>query len=186
MSQPRTSPAADAHSARRGDATGSGLADTIGRLRRALRRGARAADPANHLTVAQLELLASLAEHPRTRPGQLARLLNLRPNTVTTLVNALTAQGMISREPAVNGDRRAVSLTVTEEGLRCVHAWQATNGAVLNLAFSTLTASQRKALARATPALGALAAAIDRLADDPMVARPPGAPAGSPGSEHTP
>jgi hypothetical protein len=54
---------------------------------------------------------------------------------------------MIRRGAAADGDRRGVSLTVTEEGLRRVHAWQATNGAVLNLAFSTLTASQRKALA---------------------------------------
>jgi DNA-binding MarR family transcriptional regulator len=157
----------------RPEAGGSALADTIGRLRRAMRRGARVADPGNDLSVAQLELLASLAEHPGTRPGQLARLLNLRPNTVTTLVNALTHLGMISREAAAEGDRRTVSLSVTDEGLRAVHAWQATNSAVLNLALSTLTASQRNALTRATPALDALAQAIDRLADTPLLAPPP-------------
>jgi DNA-binding MarR family transcriptional regulator len=155
---------------------GSALADTIGRLRRAMRRGARVADPGNELSVAQLELLASLAEHPGTRPGQLARLLNLRPNTVTTLVNALANLGMLSREAAAEGDRRAVSLNVTDEGLRAVHAWQATNSAVLNLALSTLSASQRNALARATPALDALAQAIDRLADTPLLAPPNGNP----------
>ncbi|HEY2674565.1 MAG TPA: BTAD domain-containing putative transcriptional regulator [Rugosimonospora sp.] len=131
----------------------------------------RVADPANQLSVAQLELLASLAEHPRTRPGQLARLLNLRPNTVTTLVNALIHEGMISRSSA-DDDRRAITLTVTDEGLRAVHAWQAANSAVLNLALSTLTASQRNALARATPALGALAQAINHLADTPLLAPP--------------
>ena len=41
-----------------------GLAEGIARLRRALRRGARVADPGNTLAVAQLELLAALAEHP--------------------------------------------------------------------------------------------------------------------------
>jgi DNA-binding MarR family transcriptional regulator len=143
---------------------GGGLADTIGRLRRAMRRGARSADPGNHLSVAQLELLASLAEHPGARPGQLARLLNLRPNTVTTLVNALSEQGMLSRS-AADGDRRAVSLAVTVAGRDAVNAWQATNGAVLNRALSTLTTTQRNALGRATPALDALARAIDRLAD---------------------
>ncbi|GAA5200282.1 MarR family transcriptional regulator [Rugosimonospora acidiphila] len=152
------------------DPPGSSLADTISRLRRALRRGARVADPGNQLSVAQLELLASVAEHPGTRPGQLARRLNLRPNTVTTLVNALTNLGMISRAAAIGGDRRAISLSVTEEGLRAVHAWQATNSAVLNLALSTLTAGQRNALTRATPALDALAQAIDRLADTPLLA----------------
>jgi DNA-binding MarR family transcriptional regulator len=152
---------------------GAGLADTIGRLRRALRRGARAADPGNELSVAQLELLASLAEHPGVRPGQLAALLRVRANTVTTLVNALVARELIVRGPA-GEDRRVVALTVTEKGLRAVTAWQATNGAVLNLALSALTAAQRRALSRAVPALDALAAAIDRLADDdrPSLDRP--------------
>jgi DNA-binding MarR family transcriptional regulator len=154
-----------------GGAPAAGLADTIARLRRALRRGARVADPGNQLSVAQLELLACLAEHPGTRPGQLARLLNLRPNTVTTLVNALVAAAMVTRD-AAGADRRAVALTVTEQGRHAVHAWQATNSAVLNLALSTLTQRERGALARATSALAALAEAVDRLADTP----PPGPP----------
>jgi DNA-binding MarR family transcriptional regulator len=141
-----------------------GLAEGIARLRRALRRGARAADPGNSLAVAQLELLAALADHPGIRPGQLARTLNLRPNTVTTIVNSLAALGMVSRAVA-DGDRRAVELTATEAGLQAVHTWQATNAAVLHLALSALPASQRRALAAAVPALDALATAVDRLAD---------------------
>jgi DNA-binding MarR family transcriptional regulator len=141
-----------------------GLAEGIARLRRALRRGARVADPGNTLAVAQLELLTALAEHPGTRPGQLARLLNMRPNTVTTIVNALSARGMLDRVTA-SGDRRAVELTATEAGREAVLAWQATNAAVLHLALSTLPARQRRALAAAVPALDALASAIDRLAD---------------------
>jgi len=141
-----------------------GLADGIARLRRALRRGARVADPGNTLAVAQLELLAALAEHPGSRPGQLARLLNMRPNTVTTIVNALTARAMV-RRVAAEADRRAVELTVTEAGQQAVLAWQATNAAVLHLALSTLPARQRRALAAAVPALDALARAVDRLAD---------------------
>jgi DNA-binding MarR family transcriptional regulator len=143
-----------------------GLAEGIARLRRALRRGARVADPGNTLAVAQFELLAALAEQPGTRPGQLAWRLNMRPNTVTTIVNALSARGMLERVTA-SGDRRAVELTVTEAGRRAVHAWQATNAAVLHLALSTLPARQRRALDAAVPALDALARAIDRLADAP-------------------
>jgi DNA-binding MarR family transcriptional regulator len=152
-----------------GDGSGpqpGGLAEPIARLRRALRRGARVADPGNTLAVAQLELLTALVEHPGARPGQLARLLNMRPNTVTTIVNALSARGMLDRATAA-GDRRAVELTVTEAGRRAVLAWQATNAAVLHLALSTLPAKQRRALAAAVPALDALARAVDRLADTP-------------------
>ena len=149
---------------RSGDARADGLAEGIARLRRALRRGARVASPGNSLAVAQLELLSALAEQPGARPGQLARLLHMRPNTVTTIVNALTAQGMISRSTPA-GDRRAIELTITDAGQEAVHAWQATNAAVLHLALSTLSAPQRRALAAAVPALDALAQAVDRLAD---------------------
>ncbi len=151
-----------------------GLAEAIARLRRALRRGARIADPGNTLAVAQLELLAALAEHPGARPGQLARLLNMRPNTVTTIVNALGARGMLCRVTAED-DRRAVELTATESGQQAVLAWQATNAAVLNLALSTLPARQRRALASAVPALHALAREVDRLADTPVTPAEPDA-----------
>jgi DNA-binding MarR family transcriptional regulator len=140
-----------------------GFADAIARLRRALRRAARAADPANTLAVAQFELLACLADNPDIRPGHLAKLLNLRPNTVTTLVNALAQLDMVERSAATD-DGRSIRLTLTDEGRHAVHAWQATNNAVLDLALSALTSAERSALTRAVPALGALAVAIDQLA----------------------
>lgn len=130
------------------------------------------ADPGNTLAVAQLELLAALSEHPGARPGQLARLLNMRPNTVTTIVNALSARGMVCRTTAED-DRRAVELTVTKAGQQAVLAWQATNAAVLHLALSTLPARQRRALAAAVPALDALARAVDRLADTAVTSGEP-------------
>lgn len=153
-------------------ARADGLADGIARLRRALRRGARVADPENPLAVAQLELLSALAENPGSRPGRLAQLLHMRPNTVTTIVNALVAHGMVSRSEA-DGDRRAIELRATATGRETVSAWQATNAGLLHDALSTLTAQQRRALASAVPALEALARAVDRLADEP--ARTPAA-----------
>ena len=155
-------------------ASADGLAEGIARLRRALRRGARVADPGNPLGVAQLELLSAVAEHPGARPGQLARLLHMRPNTVTTIVNALAARGLLGRA-AADGDRRAVELTATDAGQQAVHAWQATNSAVLHLALPSLTPAQRRALTAAVPALDALARAVDRLADAPV---PPAGPGG--------
>ena len=176
-------------SAARGAGTrAEGLAEGIARLRRALRRGARVASPGNPLAVAQLELLSAVAEHPGARPGHLARLLHMRPNTVTTIVNALTARGMISRATA-DGDRRAIELTVTDAGQQAVHAWQATNAAVLHLALSTLPESQRRALTAAVPAIEALARAIDRLAGtrsaDQDPDKEPGTPAAA-GIERNP
>jgi len=143
-----------------------GLADGIARLRRALRRGARVADPDNPLAVAQLELLSALVENPGCRPGKLAHLLHMRPNTVTTIVNALAAQGMVSRVGS-DDDRRAIELTATLAGREAVTKWQATNAGVLHAALSTLPAQQRRAMAAAVPALDALARAVDQLADEP-------------------
>jgi DNA-binding MarR family transcriptional regulator len=143
------------------------LADGIARLRRALRRGARVADPENPLAVAQLELLSAVAENPGSRPGQLAQLLHMRPNTVTTIVNALVTHGMVSRVSA-GSDRRAIELTATEAGQKAVRAWQATNADLLHMALSTLPAQQRRALMAAMPALDALARAVDGLADEPL------------------
>jgi DNA-binding MarR family transcriptional regulator len=157
---------------RDGAARSDGIAEGIARLRRALRRGARVADPGNRLAIAQLEVLAALTENPGARPGQLARLLHMRPNTVTTIVNALSTEGMLSRVSSA-GDRRAIELTATEAGQQAVLAWQATNAAVLHLALSTLPGPQRRALAAAAPALDALARAIDRLADTPAQPRSP-------------
>jgi DNA-binding MarR family transcriptional regulator len=167
-------PAVPAPSGGDGGTRSDGLAAGIARLRRALRRGARVADPGNPLAVAQLELLAALTEHPGARPGQLARMLHMRPNTVTTIVNTLSARGLVSRVTA-EADRRAFELTATETGRHAVLQWQATNAAVLHLALSTLPPRQRRTLAAAVPALEALARAVDRLADmtsEPAEPRP--------------
>jgi DNA-binding MarR family transcriptional regulator len=143
---------------------GQGLSESIARLRRAMRRAARAADPANTLTVAQLELMSALAENPGARPGELARLLRLAPNTVTTLINALAPRGLISRSPSAD-DRRAIAMHLTEQGQEALGAWQATNAEVLRTAVSALPPEQRSALSRAVPALDALARAIDDITD---------------------
>ncbi|MFB9903954.1 MarR family winged helix-turn-helix transcriptional regulator [Allokutzneria oryzae] len=140
------------------------LADVVARLRRAMRRAARGADPGNTLSVAQLELLSCLAEHPGARPGQLARMLKLAPNSVTTLANGLRARGLISRSSGC-ADRRTVHLTLTEPGTDAVTRWHSVNVAVLSAAVDTLHPGWQHLLAAALPALSELAGAIDDLAE---------------------
>jgi DNA-binding MarR family transcriptional regulator len=136
------------------------LADVIARLRRAMRRAARSADPDNTLSVAQLELLSCLAENPGTRPSRLARLLNLAPNSVTSLVNGLRTRGLIIRSGS-DSDRRTVSLTLTDAGSRAVRNWHATNTAILRAAFKDLHPGWQHLLNAALPALRELIHAID-------------------------
>lgn len=142
------------------------LADIVARLRRAMRRAARLRDPANALSVAQLELLSCVGENPGVRPSRVARLLQLAPNSVTTLVNGLESRGLVARAGA-EPDRRAVALTLTGAGERAVRQWQTTNRAILEDALQRLDPAGQQQLALAMPALIALVAAIDHDADEP-------------------
>jgi DNA-binding MarR family transcriptional regulator len=140
------------------------LADAVARLRRAMRRAARSADPDNRLSVAQLELLSAVAEHPGARPGQIARHLHLAPNSVTTLVNALSALGLITRTSNPD-DRRTVELSLTPDGEQAVHRWQATNAGILRASFDDLHPGWQQLITAALPALWELISSIDRRVD---------------------
>ena len=144
--------------------TGQDLADIVSRLRRAMRRAARAADPANALSVAQLELLSCLAERPDMRPGELARMLRLAPSSVATLLNTLQGAGYVARTSSAD-DRRSVSLRLTESGQAAVTGWQQINEQIIGTALAGLPPRSQAALQHATGALRDLTSAIDSLAD---------------------
>jgi DNA-binding MarR family transcriptional regulator len=142
------------------------LADIVSRLRRAMRRAARAADPALGLSVAQLELLSCIAENPGIRPSHLARLLRLAPSSVATLLNGLQSAGYVIRTPGGDaGDRRTVSLHLSAEGTAAVTRWHRVNEEIIRAALAALPERERAVLRDAAPALRDLTAAIDALAD---------------------
>ena len=143
---------------------GQELADIVSRLRRAMRRAARAADPALGFSVAQLELLSCMAEHPGVRPSQLARMLRLAPSSVATLLNGLQSDGYVVRSDGV-GDRRTVSLNLSPEGATAVARWHRVNEEIIQAALAALPHRDRAALRDAAPALRDLTASIDALAD---------------------
>ena len=156
---------------------GPELADIVSRLRRAMRRAARAADPALELSVAQLELLSCITEHPGIRPSQLARMLRLAPSSVATLLGGLQSAGYVLRTPGganANagagtgtgaGDRRTVSLDLSEAGATAVTRWHRVNEDIIQTALAALPHRDRTALRDAAPALRDLTASIDAQAD---------------------
>ena len=148
-----------------GEQIGPGLADIVSRLRRAMRRAARAADPALGLSVAQLELLSCITEHPGIRPSQLARMLRLAPSSVATLLGGLQSAGYVRRTPGGGGDRRTVSLDLSEAGAQAVSRWHRVNEDVIQAALAALPQRDRAALRDAAPALRDLTASIDAQAD---------------------
>lgn len=99
------------------DPGGLAVADVVSRLRRAMRRAARAQGSGGQpgrlpggLSVAQLEFLSCLAENPGARPGQLARLLRLAPSSVATLVNGISRAQLVQAATASpTGARRCRS-----------------------------------------------------------------------------
>jgi DNA-binding MarR family transcriptional regulator len=160
------------------DPLGLEIADVVSRLRRAMRRSARAAGRDGKLpgglSVAQLELLSCVADNPGARPGQLARLLRLAPSSVATLVYGLRRAGLVSRTGG-QLDRRTASLELTAEGMAVVGRWQEVNERILQAAITSLGPASRGALAAALPGLRELTGAVDALADDPGVELgPPG------------
>jgi DNA-binding MarR family transcriptional regulator len=157
------------------DTAGGELADVVSRLRRAMRRAARAADPTSTLSVAQLELLSCVGERPGIRPGQLAQQLRLAPSSVATLVNGLRSVNLVTRDTGA-GDRRTASLRLTQAGSTAVTAWKTLNEGLLRDALGSLPAESGQTLRDALPALRELAGAVDALADESRQPRAEGAP----------
>ena len=149
------------------DQIGPELADIVSRLRRAMRRAARATDPALGLSVAQLELLSCIAEHPGIRPSELARMLRLAPSSVATLLGGLQTADYVTRTPGGDtaGDRRTVSLDLSERGASAVRRWHGVNADIIQAALAALPAADQSTLRDAAPALRDLTASIDAQAD---------------------
>jgi DNA-binding MarR family transcriptional regulator len=142
------------------------VADLVARLRRAMRKAARARAPGIPLSVAQLELLSIVQEHPGARPGDLAGLLRLAANSVSTLANAMVSAGMLDRSPGA-ADKRTVEFTLTPQGAQLVGQWRTTNVGLLVSAIAALDAQDRQALTEALPVLERLVVAIDEQAQTP-------------------
>jgi DNA-binding MarR family transcriptional regulator len=142
------------------------VADLVARLRRAMRKAARVWTPAMPLSVAQLELLSLVLERPGARPGDLAGLLHLAPNSVSTLANAMTSAGMLDRCPGAT-DKRTVAFTLTSQGADLVRQWRSTNAALLRSAIAALNAQDRQTLTEALPVLERLVAVIDEQTQTP-------------------
>ena len=142
------------------------VADLVAKLRRAMRKAARVRAPGIPLSVAQLELLSLVQEHPGARPGDLAGLLRLAANSVSTLANAMVGAGMLARSPGA-ADKRTVEYTLTAQGAHLVGLWRATNEGLLLSAIAALSAKDQQVLTEALPVLERLVAAIDEQAQMP-------------------
>ncbi len=138
-----------------------GLTEMVTRLRRVLRTSIRTDYPWESVPMAQIELLQCLDERDGTRVGELAGLLRLAPNSVSTLVQQLANAGLVrrDRDPL---DRRAAQVSLTDAGSQRLAGWQHAHEQRLGEALGRLSGPDREAIVAALPALTHL---VNALAD---------------------
>ncbi|MFS0718665.1 MarR family transcriptional regulator [Arthrobacter sp. 1P04PC] len=152
--------------AARRDSGAWSLTGVITRLRRVLRSSVRQEFPWEALPMAQVEVLQRLAEEPGIGVSGLASRQRLAVNTVSNLVQQMVVSGLVERLTRP-GDRRSVTLTLTERGAAVLAAWQDANDRRLGDALRRLPDSSQQAIEDALPALAALAALLEADDQDP-------------------
>ena len=129
------------------------LAARLAGLSTVLQRHLARADAGAGLTRARLSALALLVlGGPRTL-GELAAAEHVRPPTMTRLVHAMEADGLVAREKNPN-DGRSVVLRATPRGVEQLEQGRTRQIAPLAEAISDLDRAERKRLEDATDLLG--------------------------------
>ncbi|WP_301231180.1 MarR family winged helix-turn-helix transcriptional regulator [Arthrobacter sp. PsM3] len=121
--------------------------------------------------MAQVEVLQRLADEPGLGVSGLASRQRLATNTVSNLVQQMVSSGLVERLTRP-GDRRSVSLSLTDKGTTVLSAWQAANDQRLGKALQRLPEAYQRAIEGAVPALAALAALLE--SDDQIRENHPG------------
>lgn len=131
--------------------TGTDLAgelfDVVGRFRRQLRRSTGRGFDATGLTQSQAELLRLVGRQPGISVRQAATDLGLVPNTASTLVSKLAADGLLIRSVDAD-DRRVGRLRLTGPAQRIADESRAARRAALSAVVEDLDTEQAEDLAR--------------------------------------
>ncbi|MEV7007582.1 MarR family transcriptional regulator [Streptosporangium sp. NPDC051022] len=143
------------------------LADVLAGVQRLIRRRLRQGLTEPRLRGAQVELLRLVSANPGIGVSAAAKELYLAGNSVSTLVNQLTAAGLLRREtdPA---DRRSALLLPTAEAEARLRAWQERRAVLVRRHVERLGEDDRAALAAALPVLRRLAEGLREEAEDTL------------------
>ncbi|TMR21286.1 MarR family transcriptional regulator [Nonomuraea turkmeniaca] len=99
------------------------------------------------LSPARVRLLTTLHGRPGSRMRDLADVLGVSGRAITPLVDALEADGLVTRGPDP-GDRRAFRLTLTEEGLGAIDEIGRLQHRISEEIFAGMGETDRRDLAR--------------------------------------
>ena len=117
-----------------------------------LLRRARRVDAESHLPAPQLSALSVIVYGGPITLGALAAAEQVRPPTMTKLVAAMEAGGLIEREPD-EADRRVVRIRATARGKRLLEEGRDRRIAVIAEALAGLPDTDVKAIAEALDAI---------------------------------
>ncbi len=135
------------------------LAAVISPLRRTLLAAARAAERLPEIPDAQIEVIRALPRGTVATSGELAARLGLNRSTVSNLLTAMEAAGLVARRQHT-GDRRRVEIAATARALDLFDRFDHASAALVSAAAATLPDGDRAALAAALPALERLRDAL--------------------------
>jgi DNA-binding MarR family transcriptional regulator len=142
--------------------TDAGLATalriSVSRLARRLRVERVGGLAGSGLSDTQLAALAILDRHTAMTPGELADHEKVQPPSMTRVIAALSARGLVLRAPHPT-DRRQVVLSVTEQGRVLVSEARRRRDAWLALRLRELSPQERATLRAAAPILEKLSQA---------------------------
>jgi DNA-binding MarR family transcriptional regulator len=138
------------------------LLAALGTIRRIARRAVRGSASAEPLPPARSELLRLTARRPGISVAEAAQELRLAPNSVSTMVSKLSADGLLSRDRAA-ADGRSVRLTVTDKGAARIEQWRDVRAELTGRALERLAAPDQQAIRAAVPALARLAEQMEEL-----------------------
>lgn len=140
--------------------TATDLGRLIGPLRRAVLLRTRRSEDLPDLPEAQIELLRVLSDAGALAPREVAGRLRVAPSTVSNLVRAMTASGLVERRPS-STDLRTVTLTASPHALDLLGRYDRVSTEALRCALAALAPESREAIEEALPALTDLIGALE-------------------------
>ena len=128
------------------------LADRLHSSAIHLLRRLRREDDASGLPAPQLSALSVIVFGGPLTLGALATAEQVRPPTITRLVDKLEAAGLVERSSDPS-DGRIARVAATPKGVKLLHAGRRRRVATLAAALDALTKAERSALSNALPVL---------------------------------
>ena len=126
---------------------------------RLIRRAVRADPPLPLVPYAQVEVLRVLEDTPDLSVRGVADVLQLAPNTVSTLVRALVEVGYVRQDP---GPGRSTRLRLTATARDVIDVWDDRRAIVLQTVLGRLTEADRAAIGAAVEPLLRLQEELER------------------------